>query len=340
MATPRNLSATPLHAYVTEHGAPVPVATPAALAQFRSAVTARGAVCVVLAAGQGSRFVADVPKVLYPFAGRPLAMHAVLAAVAADMPVVVIVGFGREAVMRELADVEGDVTFVVQEEQLGTGHAVYLARFALPEHFEGDVLVTYADNPGVDCALVKEVLAVHAANGEKYGESYGATVLTGSRKGAGQGAAAYGRIVRQRKDGGSVVDIVEKKTILKLEVDGEARAYGGVEWNAQELDDIDEFNSGIVVAKAREYMDVLGTMVASQTKFNPPKYEYYATDFVKAFVAKGMVAEGWKVPEESMWKLEGANTLEELKELEMKQVAKKSAAQTAEEPRVKQSRQH
>lgn len=136
---------------------------------------------------------------------------------------------------------------------------------------------------------------------------------------AGQGAAAYGRIVRAQKDcTGPIVDIVEKKTIVTLAEDGKSNTYGKVTWNAQELDAIDEFNSGIVVARARQYLDTLADIVASQTKFDPPKYEYYATDFVKGLVGKNMMIRGFLIPEESTWKLEGANTVDELEELQRK----------------------
>jgi hypothetical protein len=107
---------------------------------------------------------------------------------------------------------------------------------------------------------------------------------------------------------------------------GGTKEYGSppMSWTGPELDAVDEFNSGIVVARADVYMDVLASVVASQTKVDPPKFEYYATDFVKAMVARDIVAEGWKVPTEEQWKLEGANTLDELKELEAKQETRRN----------------
>lgn len=307
---------------------PLPKVPAERLEKFHAAVTKRGKVCVVLAAGQGSRFIAPLPKVIYPFSGKPLAQHAVDAAAAAGIPAVLIVGHARTEVCAALdgANAPDSIAFVVQEEQMGTGHAVFLAKYALPVGFDGDIVIMYADNPGVDAGLVEQLLGEHEANKQKYGDKYGAMILTGSRASAGDGADAYGRIVRAQKDGGPIVDIVEKKTVKKLIADGTPRVYGGVEWTGDEIDNLDEFNSGIVVARAASYMGVLSRVTASQTKFDPPKYEYYATDFVKGMVADGLIAEGWTVPKDDMWKLEGANTLDELHELQAKQEARRSAS--------------
>lgn len=289
------------------------------LSEFHNAVRKRNAVCVLLAAGQGSRFKAKVPKVIYPFLGKPLAQIALNAAKVSDLPVIVIVGHARIEVMKTLRVANGtNVVFMAQEEQMGTGHAVYLARYALPTNYKGDIIVSYADNPGVDGNLLNDLLLTHNKNKEEIGDSYSAVVLTGSRNAAGEGANAYGRMVPIKKDGGAIVDIVEKKTILALEAAGEKKKYDDVEWTASELDQIDDFNSGIVVAKAAPYLTVLGNILPSQTKKDPPKYEYYATDFVKGLLSKKLTTEVHRVPTDSMWKLEGANTVEELKELEEK----------------------
>jgi bifunctional UDP-N-acetylglucosamine pyrophosphorylase / glucosamine-1-phosphate N-acetyltransferase len=345
MGISTDLTSVTLLDFVRDRGAPAPVdpttefnaeapggiTLPAdRLESFHQTVDRRGAVCVLLAAGQGSRFKAPFPKVIHPFAGKPLAQHALDAAGAIGIPAVVVVGHAREAVCKALdaSNRGGFVAFVVQEEQMGTGHAVYLAKYALPIEFRGDVVIMYADNPGVDDALLRKLLDVHETNKDKYGEKYGGLILTGSRAGATSAADAYGRIVRANKAGGTIIDIVEKKTIGKLASDGKHSTYGDVTWTADELERIDEFNSGIVVARADSYLKVLGSVVASQTKVDPPKYEYYATDFVKGMVAGGLVVEGWTVPADEMWKLEGTNTLEELVALESKHASRRP--QTAE----------
>lgn len=289
------------------------------LSAFHNAVSKRGVVCVLLAAGQGSRFKSEVPKVIHPFLGKPLAQIALDAAQMSDLPVIVIVGHARIDVMKTLQVTSGtNVVFIAQEEQMGTGHAVYLARYALPADYQGDIIVSYADNPGVDGDLLNDLLSRHDKNKEEIGDLYSAVVLTGSRKAAGEGANAYGRMVPVTKEGGAIVDIVEKKTILALEATSEKKKYNDVEWTARELDQIDDFNSGIVAARAAPYLNVLGNILPSQTKKDPPKYEYYATDFVKGLLSKKLITEVYRVPTHSMWKLEGANTVEELKELEDK----------------------
>jgi len=253
-----NLSEVTLSEYVKSRGDPpfldpkTSVPTAEKLAQFHASVTKAGVVCVLLAAGQGSRFVSDIPKVIYPYSSggegksMPLASISMNAAFECGMPVVAIVGHARERVVSTIDREDHPVLFVVQEEQMGTGHAVYLSRFALPDDFDGDIIVTYADNPGIDSQILKELTNEHA----KYSGAdakYGGLILTGSRKDAGAGAEAYGRIVRKSKQGntGVIVDIVEKKTILKLRADNACKTYeGGAEWTGDELWDIDEFNSG------------------------------------------------------------------------------------------------
>lgn len=328
-APSKDLGNISLESFVTSRGSPIPVdrnvqpMAPTELATFHAAVKARGAVCVILAAGQGSRFNAPFPKVIHPFAGKPMTQHAIDAAAAAGVPAIVIVGHARDKVCESLHG--KGVAFVVQEQQMGTGHAVYVAKYALPSDFDGDIAVLYADNPGVDSSLINELLSQHDKNKEKYGAQYGAMILTGSRASAGDGADAYGRIVRKTKsDGGPVVDIVEKKTIVHMAngVMPPTKTYESVLWDPAELDAIDEFNSGIVVARSAAYMEALGDVMATRTKLDPVKFEYYATDFVKVMVARGIIAEGWLMPVEEMWKLEGANTLDELKILEANQLAR------------------
>lgn len=330
-----DLTAVPLETYVSERGN-VGMISAAALregdrieyvseseeASFHTAVKDRKAVCILLAAGQGSRFKSDVPKVIHPLLGKPLAQHAVDAAYASGLPVIIVVGHARDQVAQALTVRDNHaVAYVCQHEQMGTGHAVYVAmKGALPPSFDGDIVIAYADNPGIDGELMKRFVEAHGQFKDLHGEAYGAMAVTGSRKHAGQGAMNYGRIVRASKTGqGPVVDIVEKKSIVKLMDDNLSKTYDNVEWNGKELDDIDEFNSGIVVAKALPYRQVLMEVRASQTKTKPvAKFEYYATDFVKGLVSKGLVAEGFQVEESEMWKLEGSNTVDELMELKVK----------------------
>ena len=117
---------------------------------------------VVLAAGKGTRMKSNRHKVLHPVAGRPMIEH-LLAALAELSPerTVVVVGDGREQLEKQLGD---RATLVVQEPQLGTGHAVLQAREALAG-FEGDVLVLYADVPFVRAETMRAMVGrLHVAS--------------------------------------------------------------------------------------------------------------------------------------------------------------------------------
>jgi bifunctional UDP-N-acetylglucosamine pyrophosphorylase / glucosamine-1-phosphate N-acetyltransferase len=111
---------------------------------------------VILAAGKGTRMKSDLHKVLHPIAGRPMLTH-LLATVDAlgTHRTVVVVGSGREQVEPLVAARGGEV--VVQEPQLGTGHAVEQAGPALAD-FEGDVLILYGDTPLVEAATMKRMI--------------------------------------------------------------------------------------------------------------------------------------------------------------------------------------
>lgn len=113
---------------------------------------------VVLAAGMGTRMKSKLPKMLHEAAGRPLLEH-VLRAVQPLNPerTVVVVGHGSEAV-KERASAY-DVTFVTQEKQLGTGHAVLQAKEALRD-FVGDVLVLNGDGPLIKTETLRDLVAL------------------------------------------------------------------------------------------------------------------------------------------------------------------------------------
>jgi len=129
------------------------VALPPAMASAEEIT--RPIAAIVLAAGKGTRMRSATHKVLHPIAGRPMIEH-LLAALAELAPAktVVVVGEGREQLEVALA---GRAEFVVQEPQLGTGHAVLQAQGAL-EGFAGDVLVLYGDVPFVRAETMRSML--------------------------------------------------------------------------------------------------------------------------------------------------------------------------------------
>ncbi|SDK83000.1 bifunctional UDP-N-acetylglucosamine diphosphorylase/glucosamine-1-phosphate N-acetyltransferase GlmU [Paracoccus chinensis] len=133
---------------------------------------------VVLAAGQGSRMLSDLPKVLHRLGGVPLVGHALAAGRSLDPDrVVVVAGHGAEAVRKAVAKLDPEAQIALQDQQLGTGHAVAQA-LPLLEGFEGKVVVLYGDTPfiGADtlAALVSHpadvvVLGFEAADPGRYG---------------------------------------------------------------------------------------------------------------------------------------------------------------------------
>ncbi|HKE52266.1 MAG TPA: NTP transferase domain-containing protein, partial [Actinomycetes bacterium] len=132
----------------------------------------RPAAVVVLAAGEGTRMKSALPKVLHPIAGRPLLGHALAAAAGLDpRHLLVVIGHGREQVAAYLAEAESGATPVVQEEQLGTGHAVQTALDTLGD-VEGTVVVTYGDVPLLTTQTLAELIVAHRA------ADCAATVLT------------------------------------------------------------------------------------------------------------------------------------------------------------------
>lgn len=148
---------------------------------------------IVLAAGKGTRMKSDVPKVLHRIAGRSLAEWCVGAALDAGVDdCVVVVGHAREEVSAVLTARFGSkVRFAVQEEQLGTGHAV---KCALPEVSADRVLVLYGDCPLIPTSTLETLLAEDAPVG----------LVTGRL----DDPTGYGRILRTN---GQVAAIREQK---------------------------------------------------------------------------------------------------------------------------------
>src|SRR5271170_2724224 len=136
---------------------------------------------VILAAGQGKRMNSDLPKVLQPLAGQPLLQHVIRAAGALEpTDIYVVYGHGGARVQSALS--HEPVEWVLQAEQLGTGHAVMQAMCVIPD--DHTVLVLYGDVPLIRSSSLKPLLAAADAGA--------LAVLTVQL----DDAAGYGRIVR------------------------------------------------------------------------------------------------------------------------------------------------
>lgn len=195
---------------------------------------------VILAAGQGKRMKSDLPKVLQPLAGRPILSHVLEAAKSLGAAAIhVVYGHGGNKVRETLA--HEPVNWVLQAEQLGTGHAVAQAIAAIPDDHR--VLVLYGDVPLVRKATLEQLI-------ERCSEqSLGLlTVVLGDPSG-------YGRIVRDAA--GNVVRIVEQKDANTKE-----RA-------------ISEINTGLMAVSAHSLRKWLAAL-----KNDNAQGEYYLTDII------------------------------------------------------------
>lgn len=206
---------------------------------------------VILAAGQGKRMFSDLPKVLHPLGGRPLLSHALDAARQLGAArLCVVIGHGADRVRERLKD--DDVVWALQEQQLGTGHAVMQA---LPNlGGEGTVLVMYGDVPLISSTTLR-ALAEASTEGKL-------ALLTQEI----DDPRGYGRIVRDSR--GQVARIVEEK-----DASAEERA-------------IREINTGIVAAPRKKLEAWLARL-----RNDNSQGEYYLTDIVAAAVADGVPIE-------------------------------------------------
>lgn len=161
-----------------------------------------GLVTVVLAAGKGTRMKSALPKVLHRVGGKSMLQHVLDAAVLAGASRnIVVVGFGGDTVKEAMGS---QAEFVVQKEQLGTGHAVLQAAPLLAED-KGTVMVLCGDTPLLTADLLKKLYEEHQVAGAK------ATVLTAVMP----DATGYGRIIRTAS--GTVAKIVEHKDATEEE---------------------------------------------------------------------------------------------------------------------------
>jgi len=115
---------------------------------------------IVLAAGQGTRMNSDLPKVLHPLAGAPLVVHALAAGRALDPErVVVVAGHGADQVGKAVHDFDPEARIVLQEDRLGTAHAVAQARSQVGQ---GDAVVLYGDTPFISPETLERLVAARA----------------------------------------------------------------------------------------------------------------------------------------------------------------------------------
>ncbi|GGE46592.1 bifunctional UDP-N-acetylglucosamine diphosphorylase/glucosamine-1-phosphate N-acetyltransferase GlmU [Actibacterium pelagium] len=207
---------------------------------------------IILAAGQGTRMNSELPKVLHPIAGAPMLAHAMRAgAVLEPEKVVVIAGHGSEQVRKAALAFDESAEIVLQEEQLGTGHAVAQAKETLAD-FDGDVIVLYGDTPFISPETLEALVAARASHD---------VVILGFNA---ADPARYGRLVM---DGDDLARIVE----FKDATDAERK--------------ITFCNSGVLAADAKTLFDLLDAVGNDNAAG-----EYYLTDVPAIARDRGLTA--------------------------------------------------
>ena len=166
-------------------------------------MTQRSCLSIILAAGEGTRMKSAKPKVLHEIAGLPMVAHVAAAAKAAGgTDVALVVGHGADEVRKAAARLDPAPEIFVQEQRLGTGHAVLAARAAIARGYD-DILVMFGDTPLI------EAEALLAAR-KKLAEG-AAVVVVGFRP---ADPAGYGRLIEK---GGKLVAIREDKDASEAE---------------------------------------------------------------------------------------------------------------------------
>lgn len=203
---------------------------------------------VILAAGQGTRMRSALPKVLHPVAGDSMLGHVIHSArKLSPKRIHVVIGHGADVVRERLA--ADDLNFVMQDKQLGTGHAVAQA---LPELTAENVLILYGDVPLIEVETLERLL-------KKVSDEQLALLTVNLDDPTG-----YGRIVRDEQK--RVSAIVEHKDAT----------------DAQKA--ITEGNTGILAVPGKRLADWLGRL-----SNNNAQGEYYLTDVIAMAVNDGLV---------------------------------------------------
>jgi len=215
----------------------------------------RARAAIILAAGQGTRMKSALPKVLHEVGGRAMLDWAIVAAQHIGCErIVVVVGPHSPQVGEHAARIVGAPSVVVQDQPLGTAHAVLAAKDAMAG-FDGDVVILYGDTPLIWGATVENLVAHRAQIG-------GLSVL-------GFKAAnpfGYGRLILSGD--GTIERIVEERDAT----DAERR--------------INLCNSGVLAADAKTLFELLVKVGNANVK-----NEYYLTDVVALARAAGLAAD-------------------------------------------------
>lgn len=214
---------------------------------------------VVLAAGQGTRMKSKLYKVLHPVMGKPMVQHVVDQLNQLDLEsITTIVGFGAEKVKEQLGN---GSNFVVQQEQLGTGHAVMQADEFLGDK-EGTTIVLCGDTPLLTKETLEALLNHHDSEGAM------ATILTARA----EDPSGYGRVIRNGNN--DVERVVEHKDA-----------------NTKELA-IDEINTGTYCFDNKSLFESLNKVSNDNSQG-----EYYLPDVIEILKQAGQKVSAYQTPD-------------------------------------------
>jgi bifunctional UDP-N-acetylglucosamine pyrophosphorylase / glucosamine-1-phosphate N-acetyltransferase len=228
------------------------------------------AAVVILAAGEGKRMKSSRSKLLHEIAGHSMLSYAVTAATTMQpQHIIVVIGHLRDQVAAHLAEIAPHVLTAVQEQQLGTGHAVQVALDQLAD-LTGDVIVTMGDVPMLTGETLAALLLQHRAS------RVAATVLTAQVP----DPTGYGRILRGAD--GMVTSIVEHRDADDMERE------------------ITEINSGIYAFDAAALRSALTELAPSNDQG-----ELYLTDVLAVLREAGKPVGAYVI--DDLWQTEGVN---------------------------------
>lgn len=211
-------------------------------------------ISLILAAGKGTRMKSELPKVVHKVNGVPMIKKIMntLNNLGVEKNILVL-GHKKEVVLKAI---EKDVDYVIQEEQLGTGHAVLMAKDKL-QNYDGDVMVLCGDTPLLREETLKALYNKHLKSNAT------TTILTSIY----ENPFGYGRIVKKN---GLVESIIEQKEATLEE------------------QKIKEVNAGVYIFNSQKLFDALSKM-----DNNNAQGEYYLTDVIKIQVAKNEIVESY-----------------------------------------------
>lgn len=215
---------------------------------------------VILAGGQGKRMKTDKPKVLCNVIGEPMLEWVITACENAQLEKICVVkGFAADMIDEYVnkRSSKAEIQTVMQEERLGTGHAVMQAKEFLEAHKDGNTLVLCGDVPFIDEDTINGALELHIQR------DCSVTVVT-SRV---ENPTGYGRIIRNDK---GISGIAEHKDCDPYQLA------------------ITEVNSGCYWFKTADLLDVLFEIMPENAQG-----EYYLTDCIELLIAKGKTADAY-----------------------------------------------